>query len=625
MAFTFGTGARPTFGAAATTAPTGLFGSTATTTPATGFAFGTGAVQNQSTGFGFGSNPAAAPSTGFGFNFGSTSASAPTLGFGTATTAPSAGGFGFGLSGSTGTASTGFGTLGGGSGSGFGTATSGTGFGTGAFGTALSTGTPSFGFGSGGTMTGFGAGTAGSTSGFGTGLGAGTFTGFGTGLGTGSFGTLSTGGGGTGLFGSTGGLGMTGFGANSGLKPGTLGLTLPAAATQVSQPVNITATTFPVIFNDERDMVIAKWNQLQACWGTGKGFYGGQPGQWIQFTANNPHCFFKAVGYSCIPQSRNEDGLVSLTFSKKQSEVCDNQQLIVDALHRFLGSKPNIMVCVDGVKPLADDRTEMVIYVQDRQVTGQTTRVPATEVGQFLNQDLMRNQLSAQLCIVNVFAKVCMSPDQLKLYLNSPPAGIDSRIWEQAKLDNPNPDKLLPVPMVGFAELYNRLKQNEQEAELHQTAQDMIASNIVQLQNNMTSMIAKTEQAKRRQTELGHRLLKVIVRQEIHRKNGYAIQADEEALRAQLEALVAELNSPTQLKGRLNEIMSQMRMQNLSGAITRPDVGYQIDPNIQEEIKQHLKQQHESITYLIDIIKGDLDDVKLIEQDLGGLDAKVRR
>lgn len=66
----------------------------------------------------------------------------------------------------------------------------------------------------------------------------------------------------------------------------------------------------------------------------------------------------------------------------------------------------------------------MVIYVQDRQVTGQTTRVLATEVGQFLNQDLMRNQLSTQLCIVNVFAKVCMSPDQLKLYLSSPPAGM---------------------------------------------------------------------------------------------------------------------------------------------------------------------------------------------------------
>lgn len=56
-------------------------------------------------------------------------------------------------------------------------------------------------------------------------------------------------------------------------------------------------------------------------------------------------------------------------------------------------------------------------------------------------------------------------------------AGIDSRIWEQAKLDNPNPDKLVPVPMVGFAEIHSRLKRNEQEAELHQLAQDV--SNLV--------------------------------------------------------------------------------------------------------------------------------------------------
>ena len=36
MAFSFGSAARPTFGAAATTAPTGLFGSTATAAPTTG-------------------------------------------------------------------------------------------------------------------------------------------------------------------------------------------------------------------------------------------------------------------------------------------------------------------------------------------------------------------------------------------------------------------------------------------------------------------------------------------------------------------------------------------------------------------------------------------------------------
>lgn len=627
MAFNFGSAARPAFGTTATTAPTGLFGSTATAAPNTGFAFGTGATQTQPTGFGFGaaSAPAATSTSGFGgFGFGAPSSAAPTLGFGT-NTATSSAGFGFGAGS---TAAPGFGTgLAAGTNPAFGA--TGTGFGTGGFGTGLGTGTTG-GFGTGlGTGAGFGTGLGsgttsgfgmGATSGFGTGLGTGATTGFGTGLGTGL-----TSGFGTGLAaGGAGGFGtgaLTGFGANTGFKTGTAFGTQAAQAVQ--QP-NVTAVTFPVIFNDERDVVIAKWNQLQACWGSGKGYYGNQPGQCVDFTSDNPHCFFKAVGYSCIPQSKNEDGLVSLIFSRKQNEVCDNQQLIVDALHRILGSKPNIMVCVEGVKPLADDRTEMVIYIQDRQLTGLTSRILASDANQFLNQDAIKNQLINQLSICNVFAKVSMTPDQLKLYLNTPPAGIDSRIWEQAKLDNPNPDKLVPVPMVGFAEIHSRLKRNEQEAELHQLAQDMIASDIVQLQNNLTNMVAKAEQAKRRQTELSHRLLKVIVKQEIHRKHGYAIQADEELLRAQLEAIVAELNSPTQLKGRLNEIMSQMRMQNLAGTTVRPEVGYQIDHNVQQEIKQHLKQQQDGIMHLVSVIKEDLEDLKLVEQGLG-VEVKVRR
>ena len=38
------------------------------------------------------------------------------------------------------------------------------------------------------------------------------------------------------------------------------------------------------------------------------------------------------------------------------------------------------------------------------------------------------------------------------------------------------------------------------------------------------------------------------MRQEIYRKQGYAVQADEEQLRVQMEALQAELNAPTQFK-----------------------------------------------------------------------------
>ena len=40
------------------------------------------------------------------------------------------------------------------------------------------------------------------------------------------------------------------------------------------------------------------------------------------------------------------------------------------------------------------------------------------------------------------------------------------------------------------------------------------------------------------------------MKQEVYRKMGLAIQADEEHLRVQLEALQAELNAPTQFKVR---------------------------------------------------------------------------
>ena len=49
-------------------------------------------------------------------------------------------------------------------------------------------------------------------------------------------------------------------------------------------------------------------------------------------------------------------------------------------------------------------------------------------------------------------------------------------------------------------------------------------------------------------------LCQVMVKQEIYRKLGYAIQADEEQVRVQLEALQAELNAPTQFKVRLQYI-----------------------------------------------------------------------
>lgn len=51
------------------------------------------------------------------------------------------------------------------------------------------------------------------------------------------------------------------------------------------------ALSQPQIYGDERDGIIAKLNQVQAYWGTGKGFYNQQSA--VDFTPQNPFCRFK--------------------------------------------------------------------------------------------------------------------------------------------------------------------------------------------------------------------------------------------------------------------------------------------------------------------------------------------
>lgn len=66
-----------------------------------------------------------------------------------------------------------------------------------------------------------------------------------------------------------------------------------AQPTQLYQQV--TALSAPTLLGDERDSIFAKWNQLQAYWGTGKGFYNNNNSLPVEFTQENPFCRFKVI------------------------------------------------------------------------------------------------------------------------------------------------------------------------------------------------------------------------------------------------------------------------------------------------------------------------------------------
>ncbi|XP_072310848.1 nucleoporin p54 isoform X3 [Eucyclogobius newberryi] len=552
------------------------------------------------------SNPATSTT---GFSFGS---------FGAKTTAAAPSTFGFGAPATATTAASGFGTF---TAPNFGTATTSaaapsTGFsfgstGTGSFGgfgtTTASAAAPApgstFSFAAPTNATGslFGN-TQNKGFGFSSGLGTGTTTGtsaFGTGLGTTTL----------------GGFGGFSIQPSQQQQGGLFGQQAPQPGqtqqTQLYQQVM--ALSAPTLLGDERDTILAKWNQLQAYWGTGKGYYAiNNPP--VDFTQENPFCRFKAVGYSCIPVTKDEDGLVALVLNRKEPDVRAQQQQFVESLQKVLGSNQMLSVNVEGVKSRPDDQTEVIIYIVERSPNGTSKRIPASTLFSYLEQPNIKMQLT-QLAVTMSVARTELSPAQLKQLLQNAPAGVDPIIWEQAKVDNPDPERLIPVPMVSYKELLRRLQIQEQMTKQHQTRVDIISNDISELQKNQSTTVAKIAQYKRNLMDLSHRVLQVLIKQEIQRKSGYAIQVDEEHLRVQLDTIQSELNAPTQFKGRLNELMSQIRMQNHFGAV-RSEERYSVDADLLREIKQHLKQQQDGLSHLISVIKDDLEDIKLIEHGL---------
>jgi len=264
---------------------------------------------------------------------------------------------------------------------------------------------------------------------------------------------------------------------------------------------------------------------------------------------------------------------------------------------------------------LPENRTELVIYVLERPASGPAKRISANDLFNFLNQPTQKNQITTQLSVESMLPKIGWSKEQLKEYLDKSPSGVDPLLWQQAKLDNPDPSKYIPVPMIGFKELQRRLRHQAEQTKLYQQRLDVIAGDLTSLQSQHSTMLSKLDDYKRKELDLGRRLLKVIVKQELYRKMGHAIQVEEETLKVQLEQQQGELNHPTQFKGRLNEMMSQMRMQ-MQMSSGRSEQSYQVDAETQVEIKQILKQQQEGLQHLINIIKEDAADLQLIEQGI---------
>lgn len=202
--------------------------------------------------------------------------------------------------------------------------------------------------------------------------------------------------------------------------------------------------------------------------------------------------------------------------------------------------------------------------------------------------------------VEDIVALVAPDEDQLKEYLDKPPkgnlvdcssthivcwhlpniffwAGIDVRMWKQAITDNPDPTKFIPVPIVGFNELKWRIDCQEKETETHRLYLAKVQRDLTELKQKHIDATATILGHKRKLADLSHRILQIIVKQEITRKMGVALTPEEEELRSKLENMQARVSAPTQYKGRLSELLCQMRMQRHQYNMTNTS-DYALDP-----------------------------------------------
>ena len=364
----------------------------------------------------------------------------------------------------------------------------------------------------------------------------------------------------------------------------------------------------PKLFNDERDTIIGKFNRLQAYWGSGRAIYSsdGTNPQLLELNAHHSAHRFKGIAYSEIKRDVEDDKRVGVLVRFADESTLKTSILQYEnSLKQMLG---NMLVKVEKTKLLPGNKALLSFSVTD---SSSNQRLPSQPVVNYL---MAAKQQLPQVFHNNFIQLVPLTPtskEEIEDYLSCSHQGVDPLIWNQAILENPDPERFIPVPLIGFQGLNDRFKLQEGEINQQKNRLQIISESVAILHRSIEASKAKLEECRRRNVPLRVKVLRAMIYQEIMRKRGFPVSPEEDIMRAHLEKLRTELSAPTKFRGSLNELMSRIRQshsQPSSQAVGTLSEGAASD------LKNHLRQEQQAISHLLSILKRDKEALSCIYQ-----------
>ncbi|CAM4884963.1 unnamed protein product [Rotaria socialis] len=396
----------------------------------------------------------------------------------------------------------------------------------------------------------------------------------------------------------------------------------------------ITSLTAPRLFNDERDELLLKWNILQVFYGTGKTFC--HLGVY-DVDVNLPYHVFKTYSYSVRPKTRDEDGLVALIINQKLADVVKDKDKRIESLHRLcFNNNPNCIIELEGISPLADDRTQMLIVVSEKQPgTLLVKKAKASVVVNYLQPPPQQQQATTLMAppanpnkahldsmgIVQVFARTDLSDQDYKQYLDSTPPGLTAFVWEQAKKENPKPQLLLPVPLVGVKALRDRMKSQFIEHEDQKQQLEIIRQQLHSVKDQCDAFRLTMKRYQTNLLEYSHRILKATIQFECRRRQYEPkLTSTEIQIWTNLHSLQSLSQSPLDI--RIKDLIMKIRMNPTLlapiqwASILNTNESLRFDKEKIEQIKDILQDIHRGIKNVVELVQNDRTALAKIDEKL---------